>query len=255
MLVVFSDVHANREALAAVLEAALRLNPSRLICLGDVVGYGPDPEWCIDAVQSACEVVLCGNHDYAVVYGAEDFNVSAESAIRYHRALLMPLANQPDPGGRKRKRWDFLKALPHRHTEDGMLFVHGSPRNPTWEYLREADVRWGLTKKLTENFELVESFAFVGHTHRPGVLTSDLRFLRPDRLGGLYRADPGEKVIINVGSVGQPRDNDPRACFVSVDGREVRFHRVQYDVQATARKIERSGVISLELAHRLVSGT
>jgi diadenosine tetraphosphatase ApaH/serine/threonine PP2A family protein phosphatase len=254
MLVVFSDVHANREALSAVLEAALGLKPEKMICLGDIVGYGPDPAWCLDAVRSACDVVLCGNHDFALVYGSKEFSASAETAIRYHRALLMPRMSSPDTLTERQQRWDFLKGLSHRYAEEDMLFVHGSPRNPVQEYLRESDVKWGLDRKLSENFAQVQWLAFVGHTHRPGVITADFRFLTPAQLNEFYRAEPGEKAIINVGSVGQPRDGDPRAAFVTVDGREVRYHRVLYDVEKTVRKIERTGTIDLETAERLRSG-
>ncbi len=255
MFVVFSDVHANREALSAVLEAATKLGPEKLICLGDIVGYGPDPEWCIDAVQGACQVVLCGNHDFAVLYGSNEFTEAADAAVRYHRGLLMPRLSSPQTTPEQQRRWDFLKGLAHRHVEDDMLFVHGSPRNPMTEYIREMDVKLGMKKKLAENFQQVRWLAFVGHTHRPGVLTESLQFLKLQPESEFYRAEAGEKAIINVGSVGQPRDGDPRACFATVDGREVRLHRVAYDVEATTRKIERSGVIPPEFADRLRTGT
>ncbi len=254
MLVIFSDVHANREALSAVLEAALALKPEKTICLGDIAGYGPDPAWCVEAVRSACDVVLCGNHDYALVYGSKEFSASAETAIRYHRALLMPRMGSPESYSERQARWDFLKHLPPRHEEGDMLFVHGSPRNPVQEYLRESDVRYGLGRKLSENFAQVKWIVFVGHTHRPGVISEGLKFLSPAELHEFYRAEPGEKAIINVGSVGQPRDGDPRAAFVTVEGREVRWHRVIYDVEKTVRKIERSGTIDLDIAERLRSG-
>ncbi len=255
MIGVFSDVHANREALSEVLEALLGLNPDKLICLGDIVGYGPDPEWCVDAVQGACDVVLCGNHDSALIYGASEFSAAAEWALNYHRGLLMPRTDPPGSVPQRQRRWEFLKGLPARYAEDELLFVHGSPRNPTSEYLREADVRLGLIRKLTENFELLNWLGFVGHTHRPGVITGEFMFLKPEDLGDVYRAEPGKKAIINVGSVGQPRDGDPRATFVTIEGPEVRYHRVPYDVEKTVRKIEDSGGLDPEMAERLRTGT
>jgi predicted phosphodiesterase len=253
MFAVLSDVHANREALAAVMEEVLRLNPERIICLGDIVGYGPDPEWCVDAVRSSCEIVLCGNHDAAVVFGARDFSDAAERTVNYHRQLLMP--GDDDDRDVPQARWSFLKGLPQRHAENGMLFVHGAPRNPINEYLRERDVQMKLERKFKENFDLVERLAFVGHTHHPGVITPELRFLKPDDFADVYHAEPARKAIINVGSVGQPRDRDPRAVFVTVDGDEIRYHRVQYNVEKTAAKIEQCGAIDPSIADRLREGT
>ena len=256
MLAVISDVHANREALTAVLLALRDMQPGRVICLGDLVGYGPDPAWCVDAARASCDVVLCGNHDSAIIYGARDFTPQAEAAINYHRQLVMPRSSDP-PDRRQpaQERWDYIKGLPHRHVEDQRLFVHASPRNPVTEYLREHDVRMGLVRKLQENFDLVEWLCFIGHTHRPGVITADVKYLRPAQIDGHYRAEPGSKAIINVGSVGQPRDGDPRACFVTVEERDVTFHRVPYDVEATIAKIDRSGVLDLAICDRLREGT
>ena len=254
MLAILSDIHANREALAAVLSQLRRLKPDKIICLGDIVGYGPDPEWCVDTVLRVCNVVLCGNHDFALVHGADTFTDAAQAALDYHRQLLMPRWNEsPDEGGRQR-RWNALKLLRHRHTEDSLLFVHASPRNPLNEYLREREVRWGAARKLNENFSLMDWLAFVGHTHRAGVITSAPEFLSPPQIDHLYRAMPGRKAIINVGSVGQPRDGDPRAAFVTLQGPEVRFHRAPYDVETTIRKIEADGILDFELAERLRSG-
>jgi len=254
MLGIFSDVHGNAEGLSAVLAELLRLKPDKVICLGDIVGYGPDPEWCVDAVQKACHVVLCGNHDVALLAGENEFRQEARAALGYHRHLLMPRMNGSPDDGKRQRRWDFLKQLRHRHVEDDCLFVHGSPRDPTREYLRERDIRWGLTQKVTESFELVKWLAFVGHTHRPGVITEDLKFLNPEQISHTYRAMPGKKAIVNVGSVGQPRNGDPRAVFVTLDGTEVRYHMVPYDVDATIAKMEASGILDPRLFERLRTG-
>ena len=255
MLAILSDIHANREALTAVLLALREMAPDRVVCLGDIVGYGPDPVWCVEAVQASCDVTLCGNHDFALVHGARDFTPQAEGAVNYHRQLLMPRFSTPEDRRQvAQQRWDYLKELPHRHVEDQFLFVHAAPRNPVTEYLSERDVRMGLTRKLGENFELVEWLCFIGHTHCPAVITADMKFLRPEQLDCRYRTEPGSKAIINVGSVGQPRDGDWRACFVTVEGREVTFHRVPYDIEATTAKIDTSGVLDLELSDRLREG-
>jgi len=248
---IISDIHANREALEAVLAELDALKPEKVICLGDIVGYGPDPAWCVDAVQKRCDVVIGGNHDAALIYGAKDFRESAGTTVRYHRQILMPRMNDTVQDGRRSKRWDFLKGLPHRHEEEGVLFVHGSPRNPVSEYLRERDCKMGLDKKLSENFALVQWLCFIGHTHQPGVITGQFQFVRPKHF---YRAEEGKKAIINVGSVGQPRDRDPRACFVTVDGPEVQFVRVEYDLEATIKKIESSGGLDRDFCQRLRDG-
>jgi diadenosine tetraphosphatase ApaH/serine/threonine PP2A family protein phosphatase len=251
MIAIISDIHANREAFEAVIEEINILRPQKVICLGDVVGYGPDPAWCIDAVQKTCQVVIGGNHDFALIYGATQFSENAGASIRFHRQILMPRMEGSPEDERKAERWNFLKGLPHRHVEDGMLFVHGSPRNPVNEYLRDRDCLLKMNKKLTENFELVEWLCFIGHTHSPGVITGEFKFVRPEHY---WRVEPGKKAIINVGSVGQPRDGDCRACFVTLDGPEVHFIRVEYDVEKTAQKIEASGGLKSDFADRLRKG-
>jgi len=255
MLGVISDVHANYEALSAVLEELQGLKAERIICLGDIVGYGPDPEKCIDTVQQECDMTLCGNHDFALIYGATDFSASASEAIAYHRQRLMPHFNNSPQDEVRLNRWHFLKGLPSRYKIGNCLFVHGSPRNPRNEYLRERDVKWQLDTKLEENFDLVDFLCFVGHTHRPGVFTEDLKYYKPEQLGNLYRPTPGLKAIINVGSVGQPRDNDTRASFVTVeDTGVIRFHRATYDIEVTIAKMEQVGLLNPKSVQRLRMG-
>lgn len=255
MFAIISDIHANLEALSATLKELERLGPERIICLGDLVGYGPDPEKCVDVVRTSCEITLCGNHDFALVHGSREFNENADRTVTYHRQRLMPLPDEGAKSRANRTRWDYLKSLPSRFGEDDRLYVHGAPRNPLVEYLKRSDVKMKLMKKLHENFALVEHLCFIGHTHRPGVITDEFEFIRPDELDGPWRAQPDRKAIINVGSVGQPRDGDPRACFVTVHGgKEIRFHRVEYDVQRTAGKIKADGVINPILAERLIRG-
>ncbi len=254
MIAVISDVHANYEALSAVLSRISRLGADQIICLGDIVGYGPDPLVCIDTVRERCDVTLCGNHDFGVIYGAEDFNPIARASLQYHRSLLMP---QPDADDneKRQERWEFLKNLPYRYVKGEYLFVHASPRNPVVEYLRKIDVLLGLTKKLSENFQEVDWLCFCGHTHRAGVIASDMRFLEPREIDGVFRPAFEQKAIINVGSVGQPRDRNSQAAFVTItDEPVVRFHRVEYDVEAVATKIEAIPQMDHSLAERLLEG-
>jgi len=251
---IISDIHGNFEALNAVVNDIGSQGIDRVFCLGDVVGYGPQPAECIDLVRKMCEVCLCGNHDYALVYGATGFNAVAADAINYHRNILMPQL-----GGKKRddaplKRWTFLKDLLFRYMEEDILFVHGSPRNPINEYITETDVKWGLERKIHEIFSLVERICFIGHTHRPGILNSKMEFLTTTDVNDEYQFPTDHKAVINVGSIGQPRDGDPRACYAIVDNGVVRFRRVPYDVEAVCRKIQETGLLDESLAERLKVG-
>jgi len=253
MIAIISDVHGNREALEAVFQELDRLKPDAVICLGDNVGYGPEPIECIDAVRRRCAVTVCGNHDFALIYGANGFSPVARASIEYHRSIIMPRPDQDDAD--RRERWQFLKGMPYRHVRGEFLFVHGAPRNPVTEYLRKIDVLLGMNKKLTENFQQVDWLCFIGHTHRPGVITPDMRFLEPGEMRGVFEPKPRQKAIINVGSVGQPRDGDWRACFVTFEeGGRVRFHRVEYDIDSVVAKMRATGTIDDSLADRLRRG-
>ncbi|MFW6189091.1 MAG: metallophosphoesterase family protein [Planctomycetota bacterium] len=253
MIGLFSDVHANLEALEAVLEEMERQGADTFICLGDIVGYGPEPVECVDLIREKCEVALCGNHDFALIYGAVDFNPVAKSSIELHRRMLMPRPGRDDE--ERRERWEFLKSMPKRHVKGEMLFVHGSPRNPVSEYLRKVDVLLGLEEKFRENFEQVDWLCFSGHTHRAGVITQKLEWLEPEVIGNLYEAQRHRKTIVNVGSVGQPRDRDSRACCATVTEQGVvRFHRVRYDVQKVADKMAAMPGVDPSLADRLRKG-
>jgi len=254
MIALISDIHANKEALEAVVQDISSQGIDRIFCLGDIVGYGPEPTPCVDLVEKLADVCICGNHDYALIYGATDFNVVAADAINYHRHVLMPNIGKLKPSESKMKRWQYLKRLPFRHMEGNYLFVHGSPRNPINEYITETDVRWGLEKKLTEIFSLVENICFVGHTHRPGVLTQNIEFLTLQDLDNTYEITPDTKAIINIGSVGQPRDGDPRACYATLEDNIVRYRRVPYELEAVCRKITATGILDESLAERLRVG-
>jgi diadenosine tetraphosphatase ApaH/serine/threonine PP2A family protein phosphatase len=234
MWAVLSDIHANLEALDAVLADVAKHPVSHVYCLGDTVGYGPNPVECLDRAM-AWDVTLLGEFDQYPLY---DDSVRANmlgSIVRsaqWTRAALDAAAREP--------LWDFLTTRPRKHTDGDFLLVHGSARNPLLEYIFPEDVY--NDRKMTRIGELLERFCLCGHTHVPGV------FLSPDTPGGQweYRAPAechnfhrltGRKAIINVGSVGQPRDGEWRACYVLVDGWDVTWRRVGYDVEATVRKI------------------
>lgn len=240
-----SDIHSNLESLTAVLADIRAQGIEEIYCLGDIVGYGPNPRECIDLVMK-CKVCLLGNHDQGALFDPEGFNTGAERAIFWTREHL---ENSNSPAGNR--RWDFLGALPRNHREGPFLFVHGSARNPLNEYVFPEDIY--NRRKMEKIFALVEKYAFQGHTHVPGVFTEDFRFLSPEEIDYEYRLGDG-KVMINVGSVGQPRDGDPRACYVVLEDNLVRFRRVEYPVEETIRKIYAIPDLDDYLGDRLRSG-
>ena len=252
MFAIISDVHSNLESLQAILADIDARGVKEIVCLGDVVGYGPNPRECIDLVMERCRFCLCGNHDHAVFYEPFNFNLGAERACYWTRQVL---EDEPKKSLRDR-RWEFLGGLPVRVEYEGMLFVHGSPRRPVNEYLFADDVYSNPTK-LMANFERLQHVAcFVGHTHVPGVFVDDPYFESPDELAeaGVYEIAEDDKVIINIGSVGQPRDRDPRAAYGLVDDSRVEFIRLEYDIEKTVSKILNTPELEDFLGHRLLEG-
>lgn len=245
---IISDIHANLEALQAVLAHIESLNVDETICLGDIIGYGPNPIECLDLVMENCRLTILGNHDQAAIFDPEGFNPVAIKAIFLHREFL-----ESDRSSKGDRRWDFLGELPRRHDEGKYLFVHGSPRDPTNEYVFPEHVyEKELLAHLMSRFE---QYCFQGHTHIPGVFMEAGKFVTPREADHFFRLGQ-EKCMINVGSVGQPRDEDPRSCFVVLDTDEntVEYHRVEYDREATRDKIY--GLPGLEnmLGDRLMAG-
>jgi diadenosine tetraphosphatase ApaH/serine/threonine PP2A family protein phosphatase len=131
-------------------------------------------------------------------------------------------------------RWEFLSECQPRYRDGNLLYVHGSPRNPIHEYIFPEDIY--NQRKMSALFALVENLCFHGHTHLPGILTETLEFLGPDDVESAFTLD-GRKLLCNVGSVGQPRDGDWRACYVLFDGENIFYRRVEYDVESTIKKI------------------
>lgn len=220
---------------------------TEIICLGDLVGYGPNPREVIDEVMK-CDVCLLGNHDQGALFDPEGFNSGAERAIFWTRNQL---ESGPGSTTEKQKRWDFLGELPRTHSEDNLLFVHGSARNPLNEYVFPEDIY--NKRKLEKIFALIKQFAFQGHTHVPGVFSESFNFFSPEELNHEYRLGR-EKAMINIGSVGQPRDGDPRACYVVLEDELVRFRRVEYPFDRTASKIHETSDLDNFLGDRLRDG-
>ncbi|GIX01973.1 MAG: metallophosphoesterase [Thermogutta sp.] len=230
---IISDIHSNLEALQAVLEDIKQQGVEEIYCLGDIVGYGPNPRECIDLVMKHCKVCLLGNHDQGALFDPEGFNVGAEKAIFWTRQQLEEHGGNPAEAYR---RWDYLGERPRIHREGPIVYVHGSVRNPLNEYVFPEDIY--TPAKLQKLFSLIDKCSFQGHTHTPGVFTDSIEFFSPQELeNGEFDLDSVEKAMINVGSVGQPRDGDPRACYVIQEGNRVRFRRVPYDVEKTIEKI------------------
>ncbi|HXG09134.1 MAG TPA: metallophosphoesterase family protein [Gemmataceae bacterium] len=235
MKAIISDIHSNLEAFQAVLEDIERHGVDEIYCLGDIVGYGPNPCECLDLAMR-CKVVLLGNHDQGAMWDPDGFNPPAERAIFWTREQLeAPTTNRQ----LKEKRWEFLNERPRTYRENGFLYVHGSARNPLNEYVFPEDIY--NQRKMERIFALVDRYCFQGHTHVPGIFTEQLpedlyQFHSPEEIDFFYRLD-GRKTLCNVGSVGQPRDGNPRACYVLFDGETIRFRRVAYDVETTIKKI------------------
>jgi diadenosine tetraphosphatase ApaH/serine/threonine PP2A family protein phosphatase len=221
---IISDIHANLEALEVAMQCLNTERVERIYCLGDIVGYGANPNECVEIVRSRCHATVIGNHDDALIgrTSARFFNSYARAALEWTARVITD------------ENMTFLKSLPMTREEDGLWMVHATPKDPTaWNYilhLQDAD----------EHFHLLPSntTAFIGHSHVP------VRF-----------DDAKGRSIVNVGSVGQPRDRDPRACCAVYDtgSGTLRWLREVYPVQEAARKI-RSANLPEFLAARLFIG-
>ena len=247
---IISDIHGNFEALTAVLGRIGDLNVDEIICLGDIIGYGPDPIKCLDTVIENCQLTILGNHDQAALFDPEGFNPVAMKAIFWTREQL---ENDTFNMEQADRRWDFLGELPRRHDEGDYLFVHGSPRDPTNEYVfPETVYERDILDLLMSRFERT---CFQGHTHIPGVFTEQGSFITPEERDLYFQLD-GDKKMVNVGSVGQPRDGNPRSCFVVLDSVEnsIQYYRVEYDVDTTRDKIRSIPDLDDMLGDRLLTG-
>jgi len=224
LILIISDIHANITALDAVLAAAGKVDS--VWCLGDLIGYGPDPNECVERVRQLPNLVcLIGNHDAAVAKMIEitSFNNEARLAVLWTQSVL----SEPN--------LEFLLGLEAQETLDSVTLAHGSPRQPIWEYLLD-------TRTATQNFEFFDTpFCFVGHSHLPvvfqkgdGQQNADL-FI-PELNSHL---DMAPRAIFNPGSVGQPRDRDPRASYAIYDtgAQTWSYNRVPYDIPSVQARM------------------
>ena len=237
-IAVLSDIHANLPALDAVLEDAGDVDA--VWHLGDVVGYGPDPDAVVARLRDVGAIGVRGNHDAAACGGTEIdwFNPDARRAMEWTRAAISPAT------------LEWLAALPERRTIAGSELVHGSHREPIWEYVTSAAVARANLAALTATIGLH------GHTHIPVAWLDDggrVELVRPG--GGASLELDGRRALINPGSVGQPRDGDPAASYAIVDPDSgvVRWHRVRYDVAAVQGAMRDAG-LPASLSARLSVG-
>ena len=244
---IITDIHGNLEALDAVLEAIGDKTLSRIICLGDLVCYGPDSLECVRR-SAGWDISILGDWDATVLeHNPDDWHPTLNRHIEYVR----------DEFGRSsdsESLYATLRSYKHGHVESGVHFVHGTPHDRR-DYVFPEDMY--NTKKLNRIAERFERACICGHAHLNGVYRrrSDLewQFVQPE-LETRYDLGIADKTIVTVGSVGQPRDGDPRACFATLDGKSVTFHRVAYDVETTAAKIRANPNIDDMHGDRLAHG-
>jgi predicted phosphodiesterase len=241
-VLILSDIHSNYAALEAVLQAAGSYD--QLWNLGDTIGYGPRPNECVAEIHERAAITIAGNHDLACLNKVDlnDFNPEARTANLWNGKQLKP------------EHYAFLEALPPIHSVDEhYMLAHGSPREPVWEYL--------LTRaQANENFQrFTQKICFIGHSHVPLVFR-----LRPNGIcdgpsspeaGLTMSIQPDMRYIVNPGSVGQPRNQDPRAAYAILDteAQSIQFGRTSYDIARTQREM-REAHLPEPLALRLQYG-
>jgi len=244
-ILIISDIHANLTAFQTVLEHAK--NQWDIIWfLGDLVGYGPDPNECTQELQKYNHVALSGNHDQAVLGNLDikSFNREAKYAITWTQEAITSQTRS------------YLENLPSKQVEDDFTLAHASPRYPVWEYILDP-----LT--ASENFNWFETdYCLVGHTHVPVMFEERLNGFRrvnvrpPNYSQGHETCPLGpERLIINPGSVGQPRDSDPRAAYALLDTDKMIwfYQRVSYPVREVQERMEKCGMPK-RLVNRLAYG-
>jgi len=239
ILALVSDIHANREALEAVLQDIEKQKVDKIYCLGDVIGYGSDPVACLDMVKQNCEVVLMGNHEYAVLgkLPSSQLNETAKVSIAWTQ-------NQIDE-----RLIPMISDLPTSASLGELHFVHASPYEPDhWHYILSPEHAELAFQHFTQRI------CFHGHSHLPTIFAGFGGQIRR-QAGHDFQPNEETRYLVNVGSVGQPRDNDPRASYVLYDDQEdeVRFCRVEYDISAAQRKMREQDLPTMLIA-RLETG-
>lgn len=226
---IFSDIHSNLAAFEAVLDSMKAFGVERRVCLGDLVGYGADPDACVALAKANADVCLIGNHDSVAIKWESDagFNPYAKKAIEWTQEHL------------SEDSLKYMRTLPYLFEEDDICFVHASPMSPAdWVYITD------LEDALDAFDHFSGRYCFVGHTHSPVIVAMHEGAIPKIVESGSYQAETGERLLVNVGSVGQPRDRDPRACYCIFDSlkNSVKLIRVEYDILRTQEKMREAGM-------------
>jgi len=236
---VFSDIHGNVEALERVLEEADRLRPDMIVSLGDVVGYGANPNECIGLVQEAARIRIGGNHDVAAagIIGIDTFNSTAQTSIQWTSRTIHP------------KHRDTLSEYDTVRRYGECIFAHASPLSPMeWQYVYTINQANAIFEKVAEKY------IFIGHTHVPAIIEHNAMRSSKVVSGTFSMIAPESRYLINVGSIGQPRDGIAAASFALLDAKKgtIAIRRVPYDIRSAQEKIRNVGLPE-SLAERLAT--
>ena len=250
-----SDLHANIEALEAVLKDIESQGVDKIYCLGDIIDYGPNPCEVLDIAVKKFDLNILGNHEEALMMVAEDFNERAMRSVDWTRETL----NDPGiPRENRHEYWNFLDSLVKvRYAKKGnTLYLHGSPRQPTRDYVFPKDIKNPeKIEQIFSGFKNGIQFCFCGHSHIPGIYTAKCQYAHPSKLkNSEVDLSKFDKLLVNIGSVGQPRDNDTRASYVIQYDDRVVFRRVEYDFNKTVEKLRNIKRLPSFLAERLLVG-
>ncbi|UCD62586.1 MAG: metallophosphoesterase family protein [Candidatus Zixiibacteriota bacterium] len=234
-LAIISDIHGNLEALVSVLRHIEKQKVDKIHCLGDVVGYGGDPVGCLELISEHCDIKLMGNHEHAALGldDTSDYNPAAKKAAEWTRHQLTDRAQS------------IVNEFEMSHVLDQILMVHASPYEPEqWPYVLTPEAA------LDAFVELKQKLCFLGHSHVPQIYCERDEELPRMQAGHDFLPDPDSRYLVNVGSVGQPRDNDPRACYAVFDDKEyeVLYHRVDYDIDTAQEKMEQANLPRMLIA-------
>ena len=238
---IIADIHSNLESLESVLAALKDKGVDEYVCVGDIVGYGADPKDCLQIAREICKMTVAGNHDHGAtgLLNLDYFNPEAKDAVLWTKEQL------------NEEELSYLKNLELAQKGDDFLIVHATPLSPgKWDYITSTFT----ARRNFKGFE--EKICFVGHSHVPIVFSMDIERGRCNyAFATKTRIADGGRYIINVGSVGQPRDGNPLASFAvyDTDASEVEINRVEYDIETAQKKIIDAG-LPQGLASRLSSG-
>ncbi len=237
---VFSDVHANVEALDAIYQELTERQVEKFVCLGDIVGYGPNPNEVVQMIKDKCDICILGNHDNVALQreAHEHFNPLAQYVIHWTQEVLNDSSIE------------YLKERPYLIRDNGVYFVHASPKSPS---------DWFYVNSLDDSVEALDfcpdDICFIGHTHCPGFVVKESNESYSVLDKNYFQLKEGQKILINVGSVGQPRDKNPQtsACIYNSETQEFELIRINYDFVSTQNKMVELKFPSF-LVHRLTTG-